>query len=335
MTRSRHLLALAGVLLGCLALPTVSSAQTTDPSPTSAVASGPLASGPLTGQAIFRLSQAIDASGVASVWLNVDGQRVAETAQPCAADPFMACSNIYARVTFPVDLKSLPDGEHTFVVGVTDGDDYDSVALTRVLQVDNTAPGAPVPVTPLQTTTSASSLRLQWQAPPGDASVSIAKMTVCDAASCRNLVRPNGSVDLRLGVTKVSIVLRDAAGNSDPTKVTTWEITRVPAPRINPGLSITSASPAANRRTMTVTGRLAIPHTNHVSVSVRARFGRRTRTVRTIVATSGHDFRAQLVLPSARWRTATVIARVAGNSRYLTVEKRKQVRRPGVRAPKR
>jgi hypothetical protein len=65
-----------------------------------------------------------------------------------------------------------------------------------------------------------------------------------------------------------------------------------------------------------------------VSVSVRARFGRRTRTVKTITATSGHDFSARLRLPSARWSTATVIARVAGNSRYLTVEKRKRVRRP-------
>jgi hypothetical protein len=134
-----------------------------------------------------------------------------------------------------------------------------------------------------------------------------------------------------MGVTRVSIVLRDAAGNSDPSKVTTWTFTRV---RADPGLSI-AAAPHADRRTITVSGTLAIPHTNHVSVTVRARFGRRTRTVHTIAVTSGHGFSTQLVLPSARWRTATVIARVAGNSRYLTVEKRKQVRRPGLRVRKR
>jgi hypothetical protein len=66
-------------------------------------------------------------------------------------------------------------------------------------------------------------------------------------------------------------------------------------------------------------------------VSVRARFGRRTRTVKTIATTSGHGFRTQLRLPSARWSAATVVARVAGSSRYLTVEKRRAVRRPGRR----
>ena len=63
------------------------------------------------------------------------------------------------------------------------------------------------------------------------------------------------------------------------------------------------------------------------TVSVRARYGRRTRTVKTIAVTSGHGFRTELRLPSARWSSAAVIARVAGNSRYLTVEKRRRVRR--------
>jgi hypothetical protein len=49
--------------------------------------------------------------------------------------------------------------------------------------------------------------------------------------------------------------------------------------------------------------------------------------VRTIAVTSGHGFRTVLRLPSARWSAATVVARVAGDSRYLTVEKRKAVRR--------
>jgi hypothetical protein len=104
---------------------------------------------------------------------------------------------------------------------------------------------------------------------------------------------------------------------------------------VNPGLSIASAAVRADRRTVSVTGTLRVPHTNRVSVSVRARFGNRTRTVRTVAVNHGHDFRAHLVLPSARWRSATVIARVAGSSRYLTVETRKAVRRPGQRSRKR
>jgi hypothetical protein len=60
---------------------------------------------------------------------------------------------------------------------------------------------------------------------------------------------------------------------------------------------------------------------------VRARYGKRTRTVRTIAVTSGNGFSTQLRLPSARWSSATVVARVAGTSRYLTVEQRRAVRR--------
>ncbi len=120
-----------------------------------------------------------------------------------------------------------------------------------------------------------------------------------------------------------------------------WTITRVdpspapgvapapaaPRPRVDPGLRIVSATASRDRRTVTVGGTLAVPHTNHVSVSVRVRIGRRTKTVRTTAVTSGTGFRATLRLPSARWSAATVTARVAGSSRYLTVEKRKTVRR--------
>jgi hypothetical protein len=91
----------------------------------------------------------------------------------------------------------------------------------------------------------------------------------------------------------------------------------------------------ADRRAITVAGRLNNPHTNQVSLTVRARIGRRMRTVRMLAVTFGHDFSARVAMPSARWSTATVIARVAGTSRYLTVEKRKQVRAPARRKPKR
>jgi hypothetical protein len=60
---------------------------------------------------------------------------------------------------------------------------------------------------------------------------------------------------------------------------------------------------------------------------VRLRIGRRTRTVRTIAVTSGNGFRTVLRLPSGRWSSATVTARVAGTSRYLAVERTKTLRR--------
>ena len=327
MTRSRHLLALAALLLGSMFASAAASAQATDPTPgylqleyvRSTVTH-------LKGSAGFRVLRATDPSGIESVWMRVDGNEVAKVPQPCAADPMEACDDVLSPVTLAVDTTRLTDGPHTFVVGTTDGEGYERVGMTRSFTVDNSVPGAAVPITPLQTTTTAAFIELKWQAPPGETSVSVAKMTICDSVGCADQTgRVSGHVSLRMGVSRIAIVLRDAAGNSDPTKVTTWTVTRL---RVDPGLSIRSATASANRREVTVTGRLNVPHTNHVSVSVRARFGRRTRTVKTITATSGHDFSVRLRLPSVRWRDATVIARVAGNSRYLTVEKRKRVRRP-------
>ena len=326
MTRSRHIFALAGILLGCLALPAAAAAQATDPYPGFVQLEYVRPSVThLKGVAAFRVVRATDPSGIASVWMRVDGAEVASVPQPCAADLSLPCDDILAPVALAVDTTRLGEGPHTFVVGTTDGDGYERIGMTRSFTVDNTVPGAAVPVTPLQLTTAAASVELRWQAPPGEPEAAVAKMTICTAVRCWNDPHPGGTVQLSMGVTRVSIVLRDAAGNSDPSKVTTWTFTRV---RADPGLSITTAVARADGRTITVGGLLNIPHTNHVSVSVRARYGRRTRTVRTIAVTSGYGFRTELGLPSARWRIATVIARVAGNSRYLTVEKREQVRNP-------
>jgi hypothetical protein len=141
--------------------------------------------------------------------------------------------------------------------------------------------------------------------------------------------------------------VRDLAGNADPARATVWTITRVapsvaapvppadpapappaPRPRVDPGLRIVSATSSRNRRTVTVRGTLAVADTQHVSVRVRVRIGRRTRTVRATALTSGNRFRATLRLPSARWSSATILARVAGTSGYLTVQRTTTIRPP-------
>jgi hypothetical protein len=184
---------------------------------------------------------------------------------------------------------------------------------------------------PTQITTDRDSVTLRWA--PRAARGTTAEGTVCDPAGCRMLAPgmqlPTLTLRVAVGVTTVSIWLRDAAGNADPARATTWTITRTapaPRPRVDPGLRIVSATASRDRRSVTVGGTLAIPHTNRVSVSVRARIGGRIRTVRAIAITSGNGFSTVLRLPSARWSSATVVARVAGSSRYLTVEKRKVIR---------
>jgi hypothetical protein len=322
MPHARTLLITAGILLGCLVAPPLASAQATDPAPGRlAVGFVPADVTYLKGITGFQVHWATDPSGIAAVWLRVDGVEVASAPQPCG----WGCDDLSDPVALSVDTARLGEGPHTFTLGVTDGDGYERVGMSRAFTVDNVAPGAPIPVTPLQVTTAARFIELDWRVPGNEPGVSAAKLTICEPKRCFADPFPSNHVSLPIGVTKVAMTLRDAAGNSDPAQVTTWTITRVQA---DPGLSLTVAKVGSNRRTITVGGQLKVPHTNKVSISVRAKIGRRTRTLRAIAVTSGNGFRTELTLPSANWRVAKVTARVAGTTQYRTVERTKTVRRP-------
>jgi hypothetical protein len=241
--------------------------------------------------------------------------------------------------TFTYDTSALGEGAHTFEIVTEVAEDVWVLDRRWTITVDRTPPAsAPMAAGPLVLTTTASAMRLEWWLAGEMGTVEgTACTTTCRPIDARDLTR----LELPVGTTTVRIWIRDRAGNSDPSRATVWTITRVdpspapgvapapaaPRPRVDPGLRIVSATASRDRRTVTVGGTLAVPHTNHVSVSVRVRIGRRTKTVRTTAVTSGTGFRATLRLPSARWSAATVTARVAGSSRYLTVEKRKTVRR--------
>ncbi|MEA2179686.1 MAG: hypothetical protein QOG77_2983 [Solirubrobacteraceae bacterium] len=336
MLRARHLILLAGVVLGCLVAPTVAGAQATDPNPARIMVERSYSPSPAVtsvgGQTGFRVLSAIDLAGIESVWLKVDGVLAARVPMPCASDYAIDCENLSSPVLLPLDTTILTEASHTFTVGVVDGAGYSTTGLTRVLRVDNTAPGAPVPLTPQQINTSAARVDIRWHVPGEVLAASAA--TICDVTGCRPLSHPMAPTALQLpvqfGVTTLTVWVRDEAGNGNPAQTTTWTINRTRAPigtRVDPGLSITVAKVGRDRRTVTVGGLLKVPHTNKVSVSVRAKIGRRTKTVRAIAVTSGHGFRTELKLPSSKWRVATVTARVAGTSRYLTVERTKTVRR--------
>jgi hypothetical protein len=310
LARPRHVLALLAV---SLVLPSTASAALTYgeiPRPTAYT----------NGTVTFVIAAA--PQGTRRAVLRVDGS---------------AAGNAYSwPATFTYDTSPLSEGAHTFEIVTEVAEDFWIVDRRWTINVDRTAPSSgPIAVGPLQVTTTASAMRLEYWLAAGDAGT--VEGTVCNPTCApldqRSLLR----LELPMGTTTVRAWVRDLAGNSDPSRATVWTITRVdpsppppvaPRPRVDPGLRIASATASRDRRTVTVGGTLAVPHTNHVSVSVRVRIGRRTRTVKTIAVTSGHGFRAALRLPSARWSSATAVARVAGTSRYLTVEKRKAVRRP-------
>jgi hypothetical protein len=69
------------------------------------------------------------ARGIASVWVEVDGNPVAELPQPCAGDVALSCANLAAPVSLTIDSLRITEGRHRFVVGVMDGDGYDTIAF--------------------------------------------------------------------------------------------------------------------------------------------------------------------------------------------------------------
>ena len=323
-----RLLPLATLVL--LALPSTASAANLTFGPVPATESH------VRGTVSFPITGAVGPATSADTWLEVDLDG------PFAFVP----GPIALPATLTFDTTQLPDGRHGFFVMSGDMDTSYFTEGSWTFEVDNTVPAAPVAIGPTQVTTDRSFALISWSRPRAEAAPAV--ITACSAQGCTDvaprtlggIARSQASVPLSVGANTVTVVLRDLAGNTSPA--TTWSITRTsppppppPRPRVDPGLSITTAVARADGRTITVGGLLSVPHTNHVSVSVRARYGRRTRTVRTIAVTSGHGFGTELALPSARWRVATVIARVAGNSRYLTVEKRKQVRNPRRRVRRR
>jgi hypothetical protein len=153
-------------------------------------------------------------------------------------------------------------------------------------------------------------------------------VTLCDAAGRRVLpTTRDGYFPVALGVSTLQVVAVDRAGNSDPAQVRTWTITRNPAKPMLRYLSIATTKVERDRRTLTVSGTMKrFTEGQRVTVTAKARIGRRMRTVRAVARIGAGAFGAQLKLPSTRWRVATVTATTPRSSWYQAGKSVRRVR---------
>jgi hypothetical protein len=327
MTRPRHLLALAGVLLGCLLAPSVANAlpntalvRAQFPGDTAGrqFRGTPNVAGIMT----VRVTEATHETGIASLWLTVDGVRATEVRLPCAADPAVECDDVLAPVDVTVDTRNFTGGLHQVAVGATHGDGETTVASGMTILMDNSVPGPAVAFGPLEAFTRKTTYQISWRNPAGEGGFLSPQITVCDASGCRAGTPPATgrsrsysfvATNLPIGLTTVRVVLKDLAGNVDPAQAQTWKITRVPVVRPSAGLTVASARVGANGRTVTVSGLVRSVTDGKVTVTLRVHARGGVRTVRRIATVAGGRYLVRLVAPSRRWRRATVTATTRGD----------------------
>ena len=203
MTRARLLLAM---LVALLALPSTASAALTYgevPRPTTYT----------NGTVTFAIAAA--PQGTLNAFLRVDGTAAGSASSWPA--------------TFTYDTSSLSEGGHTFEIVTEVAEDFWIVDRRWTINVDRTPPSSgPMPVGPLQLSTTASAMRLEWWL--------AGEMGTIEGTACTTTCRPIDAHDLLrlvlpVGTTTVRAWVRDLAGNSDPSRATVWTITRVdPSP---------------------------------------------------------------------------------------------------------
>jgi hypothetical protein len=179
--------------------------------------------------------------------------------------------------------------------------------------------------------------RITWSEPGSQVSpITAAQITVCGPAGCHSRRQAagggSGTATIALsgyGDHAVKVSLEDAAGNVSPAQAAAWTIRHLaptaPALLSAPSptgalasVKLTLARPtvARDRRTIAVHGSVAPGVEGRVTVTASARIRGRLRTVSRLVAVRGGRYRALLRLPSRRWRTARLTARLPASSSH-------------------
>lgn len=196
-----------------------------------AITGGPLASGGWHRGSVAVSYDAWDHSGIKSVRAYLDGRPRAEEPRGCDYSAMVPCPNGGGALN--VDTTGLPDGAHTLVVQTVDTGS-NTAQDVRTVYTDNAAPTAPVDAK-LSTGgswTATNSFDLSWTNPaesaspiagaeyllcPADSSTGDSRGCVSKSASGTNLRAVREIQVPKAGAWKLSLVLRDAAGNANPS----------------------------------------------------------------------------------------------------------------------
>jgi hypothetical protein len=185
-------------------------------------------------------SEAVTASaqdvggGVASIVLAVDGQTVATYQANCDYTLPQPCPLSTGPQTLTLPTTQLTDGTHTVALAVYDTAGNKSTLASEQINVDNTAPAAPVGLTATPTVPGGSTFNLSWTNPPGQvAPITSATYQVCPASGGGACAQPASTTNPTQGTVtvpgsgswRIALWLTDAAGNTDPASAADTTVT--------------------------------------------------------------------------------------------------------------
>jgi hypothetical protein len=205
--------------------------------PTAPTASGAggsmLTNAYVRGDATATLNSASDVTGIRAVQVKEGGTLLAQTQRTCDYSRRVPCTELATPGSVTVATSGMSDGQHTIQVGATDAAGNFGSATSQQITVDNHAPAAPTPTSPLQQTVSSPTATVAWQAPGAQvAPVTKAHITVCGPRTCHSTTPPTGTNDGAatvsladgFGLYSVLVSLEDAAGNVDGNQIATWQV---------------------------------------------------------------------------------------------------------------
>jgi hypothetical protein len=187
----------------------------------------------MRGNATATLNSASDVTGIRAVQVKEGGTLLAQTQRTCDYSRRVPCTELATPGSVTVATSGMSDGQHTIQVGATDAAGNFGSATSQQITVDNHAPAAPTPTSPLQQTVSSPTATVAWQAPGAQvAPVTKAHITVCGPRTCHSTTPPTGTNDGAatvsladgFGLYSVLVSLEDAAGNVDGNQIATWQV---------------------------------------------------------------------------------------------------------------
>jgi hypothetical protein len=255
-----------------------------------------------------------------------------------------------------LDTRLVPDGDRQVQVGAVDAADNETRSVVRTITVDNGAPAAPQGLAVGSRDVANPGFSASWRDPGGQvAPIEQARWVLCpaDGGACSSGAvarsgatgRLDGSLP-RPGRWTLAVYLVDAAGNASTGNASQVELdyavpsppTSVPpavapspsppAAKRSPRLAVASARLDRRRRTVIVRGTLARSARGRLTVTHRARVGRRTVTRAVAVAPRRGRFTARVRISAkeARGRSRQVRVSYLGAGAYAPASRTVRVR---------
>ena len=292
-----------------------------------------------------------DATGISATRVYADGSLIATLQRSCSYDRPRPCSDEPGGAV-GLPTAGLADGAHQIAVsGVDAAGNETRVQRAAPLLVDNNAPAAPVGLVSPAPSSTANRFEAHWSLPPDAGSpIVAARYQLCQAGVCGavqtapSLTAVDGLALPAEGEASLRVWLVDDLGHEAPERrgdprAALRAADARPRPAAHPGPDADTGAPraaaephaAAHRqgrptlkitslrhtgRRVTVRGTISSRASGRVTVRLRTRVNRRTRTLTLHPRIRARAFQATFTLPRslARAREATALVTYAGDA---------------------